>query len=168
MLRTKLTAFALVTLLLPSANAAKWVEGKDVHVSTTINNPFTPDTSGAISIVGYETEGIPVPESDLFSIDVTVPEGVGSFMLEPENFRYDGRYWYSELTQTKDGVKFPLKYYIRVDGLSGMLDKNSVVYRSPGEKIKFYGEYAPDNVSTTSGYPWGTYSGTVKITWYSR
>lgn len=172
MLRGTFQVLLLTIAMLPPVQAAKWLEDEpSIRVYTEVNKPFIPDTTGAVVINGYNINGIPKPETDLFSINVTVPDGVGSFILEPENFRHDGRFFISDLSQTKNGVKYPLDYYIRIEGLSGTYVKGIPVYRSPGENIKFYGVYSPSPSSALeykSGYPAGIYSGTVKITYFSR
>lgn len=153
---------------LPSAHAGKWLDGHSMPILTIINKPFIPDTTGAVVINGYNLDGIPSPDTDIFSINITVPNGVGSFMLKPENFNHNGNFYVGELSQIKNGIKYAMNYYIRIDGLSGTLVKDSVIYRKAGEKMKFFGVYTPNRNINNSEYPWGTYAGNIGITYFSR
>ena len=172
MFKKTLSAIALITVVLPGANAAKWLEGENLRVSTVINQPFVPDTSGAVTINGFETEGIPVSGSEIFNINIKMPRGVGSFKLAPENFRQIGRYFVGDLSQTKDGNKYVLNYYLEgapVGAPFAPIKDTAEFVGSEGQEFKIKGIYNPTSAQgNTSTYPWGTYSGTIKVTYFSR
>lgn len=170
MFKPTLSVLALTMLMLPGAHAAKWLEGENVHVSTVINQPFVPDTTGAVTINGFETEGFPVAGSNIFDINVKIPKGVGSFKLAPENFRKMGQHYVGDLSQTKDGTKYLLNYYLKQSGSAALsVKQDAEFFGTEGQVFAFRGVYNPTgDQGNTSEYPWGTYSGTIKVTYFSR
>lgn len=173
MLKKTLSIFTLAMFVLPGANAEEWKDGKEFRVYTNINKPFVPDTTGAVTINNGQSDGFPQVGNTIFDLSVKIPEGVGSFKLTPENIRnIGGGYHVADLSQTKDGNKYVLNYYLEKFGGHGpnyIIKMDNSISGNSGDTFNFRGIYHPTNLrADTSKYPWGTYSGSIKVTYFSR
>ncbi|OSL66232.1 CS6 fimbrial subunit B [Escherichia coli TA054] len=168
-MKTKLLPVAALLLSLsPLSHAGEWTYSP-LDVSIDIKQKFVPDIDSAVTIIPITHESDPKIDDPLYTVNITIPEGVGKLKIVPA----DGVMESSKMIGTminQDAPEQVMKYYMKSTGgdtIGGITPgRPGLISVKENQQYQFSAIY--NGGSSVSGYAAGNYNGNLTVAFYSN
>ncbi|EGQ9308340.1 hypothetical protein F7U82_23165 [Vibrio parahaemolyticus] len=161
MLKVSTVMLGLLTSL--NSYAGEW-SYSPLSVDVPINETFIPDINGAVKIMPATLTANPGYEETLFTVNITVPQGVTGASMVPVGGVKQNRKVIGSLTHNTD-ISKKIDYYLRSTGGAILLQGEDGIFPvNPGKTYTFKAA----NQTYSNDLKSGTYSGSITVAFYAN